>query len=229
MRPASDSADLDIFPRRVLQVHDPGAAAGGSDGCTWDREGVAVPGVPALGQVTGELQVLALVIAHGDEVGVVEQDVGGHEGRVDEEANPGPKLFATFGRLVLPLGHPVQLAHAGGALEQPGQFGVLVDVALDEQDATRRVKPGRKQQGGHRQSGLGQLFRVAGDGQGMQVDDAVKGVVAVLEINPPAQCPQVVAAWGAPVGCIPENTVLVALAVPTTTQGTPLVACVAGH
>ena len=84
--------------------------------------------------------MLALVVADGDEVGVVEEDIGGHEDRVGEEADPG-RLFATFGRLVLELGHAVQLTHAGGALEQPGQLGVLVDMALDEQGATRRVSP----------------------------------------------------------------------------------------
>ncbi len=109
-------------------------------------EGIAVPGVPALGQVPGQLQVLALVVADRYEVGVVEEDVGRHEDRVGEEAEPGG-LLAPLARLVFELGHPVQLAHAGGALEQPGQLRVLVDVALDEQRATGRVQARRRAAG----------------------------------------------------------------------------------
>ena len=46
--------------------------------------------VEAHGQVPGELEVLALVVAHRDPVGVVEQDVGRLEDRVGEEPDPAP-------------------------------------------------------------------------------------------------------------------------------------------
>ena len=51
--------------------------------------------------------------------------------------------------------------------------------------------------------GLGKLGRVAGDGQGVQVDHAVVGVVAVLEVDPPAQRPEVVAQVHGPGGLDP--------------------------
>src|ERR1017187_9207891 len=125
---------------RVLEVHDAGATAGRGYGGVRHLESGAIAGVPALGQVSGELEVLALVVADGDEVGLVEQDVGRHEDRVGEQAEPG-RLLAVFARLVLELGHPGQLAHAGGALEQPGQLGMLMDMALDEQGAPARGSP----------------------------------------------------------------------------------------
>ena len=42
--------------------------------------------VEALGDVARELDVLALVVADRDEVGLVEQDVAGHQHGVGEEA-----------------------------------------------------------------------------------------------------------------------------------------------
>ena len=46
----------------------------------------AVEGVEAAGDLAGELDVGDLVLADGDEVGLVEEDVGGLEERVAEEA-----------------------------------------------------------------------------------------------------------------------------------------------
>ncbi len=86
--------------------------------------------VEADGQVPGELEVLALVVTDGHLVGVVDQDVRGHQGRVGEQA--GAHALSAFA-LLLELVHPAQLAEAHGALHQPGQLAVLVDVTLHEQ------------------------------------------------------------------------------------------------
>ena len=80
----------------------------------------------------------------------------------------------------------------GGALEQPGQAGVLGDVALDEEGAALGVEAdGQEVQGGV--EGVGpQVSRVDLGGQRVEVDHAVEGVVAVLEGNPVSQGPEVV-------------------------------------
>ena len=70
--------------RRVLQVHHP--RAGRRDGGLGHDERVAVAGVEPDGEVAGELDVLALVVAHGHPVGVVEEDVGRLQRRVGEQA-----------------------------------------------------------------------------------------------------------------------------------------------
>ena len=57
-------------------------------------------------------------------------------------------------------------------------------------------RPGSQQKRGHGQGGFRQLFGVARDRQRVQVHHAVEGVVPVLEVNPPAQCPEVVAQMG---------------------------------
>ena len=50
-----------------------------------DHERVAEAVVEPDGDVARELEVLALVVAHGDPLGVVGEDVGGHEHRVVEQ------------------------------------------------------------------------------------------------------------------------------------------------
>ena len=105
--------------------------------------GVAVAVVEPDGEVAGQLEVLALVVADRDAVGVVEEDVGRLQHRVGEQPDPHPLLAPA---LLLELGHPPQLAHRGGALEQPGQPRVLGHVALHE-DACRRLGRGRRPAG----------------------------------------------------------------------------------
>ena len=95
--------------RRVLQVHHPGAGPR-RDGLG-DDERLAEAVVEADGDVAGDLDVLALVVADGHLVGVVEQDVGGLQRRVGEQPG-GDELALALGRLVLELGHPRQLAEA---------------------------------------------------------------------------------------------------------------------
>ena len=87
----------------------------------------------------------------------------------------------------------LELAHGGGALEQPGHLGVLDDVALDEEGAPLGVEPGGQQVEGGVAGAGPQVGRVDVEGQGVQVDDAVEGVVGVLVGHPIADGPQVVA------------------------------------
>ena len=59
----------------LLEIHDLRADLGID--AAREREGVAVAGVESLGDVARELDVLALVVADRDDVGLVEQDVAG--------------------------------------------------------------------------------------------------------------------------------------------------------
>ena len=63
-------------------------------------------------------------------------------------------------------------------LEHPGQLGVRRHVALHEQRAALRVEPGREQLRGRDLGTPAQQLRVVVDGDRVQVDDAVEGVVA---------------------------------------------------
>ena len=135
--------------------------------------------------------MLALVVADGHLVGVVQEDVGGLERRVREQ--PGRHELALLGRLLLELRHAAELAERRGALHDPAQLGVLVHLALGEEDAALGVEPGGDEQQDEL-AGLGpQLVGVAGDRQGVEVDDAVDGVALVEARRPAADRAQVVA------------------------------------
>ena len=113
--------------RRLLQVHDPRADLGVD--ALRDLERLAEPRVEARGDVARELEVLPLVVADRDDVGLVEQDVAGHQHRIREER--GRDELVPVG-LVLELRHPAQLAVARDRAEQPRRLGVRGDVALRE-------------------------------------------------------------------------------------------------
>jgi hypothetical protein len=70
---------------------------------------------------------------------------------------------------------------------------VLVDVALHEEDAALGIKAGGEQLGGLRQRVGGELGRVVLLGHGVEVDDAVDGVIRLLVGHPVAHGPEVVA------------------------------------
>ncbi|MDH6549194.1 hypothetical protein M2162_003291 [Streptomyces sp. SAI-041] len=176
--------------RRVLEVVDLRRLL--EDVRLRDREGLAEAAVEARGEVAGQLDVLALVLAHRDLVGLVEQDVRDLEDRVREQAD-ARAVGALAGGLVLELGHAGRLAEAGEAVHDPGELGVLGDVALDEEGAALRVESRGEELGGG-QTGVGrELLRVLRNRDRVQVDDHVERVVRLLQGHPLADGAEVVA------------------------------------
>jgi hypothetical protein len=153
-------------------------------------ERVAVAGVEPNGQVSGQLDVLPLIVADRHLLGVVQEDVGRLQRRVREQA--GGDEVGLIG-LVLELRHAAQLAEAGRALHDPAQLGVLGHVALGEQRHDLGVEAGRDEDLRELEDLRPQLGRVLRDRDGVQVDDAVNGVVVVLFLDPAPDRTQVVA------------------------------------
>ena len=190
MIPLGAEADFDIFACRLLQVADLGGRL--EDVGLRQPERLLVAAVEALREVAGELEVLALVLADRHEVRAVEQDVGGLEDRVGEQADRG-RALALLGRLVLELGHPAGLAEAGQAVEDPAELRVLGDLALHEDRRPGRVDAHRQQLRGRPQGALAQQLRVLLDGDRVQVGDEEERLVVALEVDPLAQRAEVVA------------------------------------
>ena len=69
---------------------------------------------------------------------------------------------------------------------------MLGHVALDEQGAALGVEPGGQQVEGGLEGPGPQLGRIDVEGEGVEVDDAVEGVVDVLVGHPVADGPEVV-------------------------------------
>ena len=123
---------MDIFfvPSRRLMT----ARRGAEDQRLGDREEVRrVEVVVELdGDVAGQLEVLLLVLADRHVGGLVDQDVGRLQHRVGVEAERG--ILAVLARLLLELGHAVDPAEAGHAVEDPGELGVRGHRRLGEDD-----------------------------------------------------------------------------------------------
>ena len=84
--------------------------------------------------------MLALVLADRHLVRAVGEHVGGLQHRVHEQ--PGGDELALGDRLVAELVHAVQPPELGDARQQPAQLGVLLHVALAEQDAALGIQAG---------------------------------------------------------------------------------------
>src|ERR1700736_5734662 len=152
---------------------------------------VAVPLVDPLTDVARVLDVLTLVLPDGHVLRVVEHDVGGHQRRVGQDAGADP--FASLPRRsILELGHALQPADRGEALEDPGQLRVRGDVRLDEHRLVG-FDPAGQVDGGEVEGVFAERGRVLRQRDGVQVDDAKDVVVLVLVADPVADCAEVVA------------------------------------
>jgi hypothetical protein len=84
----------------------------------------AVAGVEAQREVTGELEMLALVLPHWHLIGLIQQDVGGHQHRISEQAHIGG-FWPHLGGLVLELRHSLRLPESRQATEHPVELRVF--------------------------------------------------------------------------------------------------------
>ena len=113
--------------------------------------------------------------------GLIQQNVGSHQNGVGEKTNSIRAL--AFG-LLLELCHAAGLAEAGEAGEEPHEFRVLGDMALDEHGGLRGVDArGDELRIGHERA----LVQHGGIGlhrEGMQIDDRVVALVGVLHGRP---------------------------------------------
>lgn len=78
------------------------------------------------------------------------------------------------------------------------------DLRLLEENALLRVDPAGQQAGGHVQDALPQAAGVLGDGDGVEVHDAVQyRAELILQLRPALECAQVVPQVGDPGGLYP--------------------------
>jgi len=84
-----------------------------------------------------ELEMLLLILTDRDMGCAVDQDVRRHQGRVGIKADG--RVLAILAGLLLELGHAVEPAQPGDAIEHPGELGVLGDLALVEHDVPPRI------------------------------------------------------------------------------------------
>ena len=110
---------------------------------------------------------------------------------------PFEAILVTAAAPAVPVALRAQLAEGGDAVEDPGELGVLVHVALHEQGAALGVEARGEQEHRRAAGGLGVLRVVPREGEAVEVDDAVERLVgrarALLGGHPVAYRPEVVA------------------------------------
>ncbi len=133
--------------------------------------------VEFLRDVLRDFQVLLLVLADRNALGLEHQDVGGHQDRVREQAVVGDE---PLGDLVLVGMAALEESHAGDVREDPGEFGDLRDVRLHPKGAAFGVET-QGQEIRRGLEGLGPEFGAAAlGGQSVVVDDEAEEVMVVL-------------------------------------------------
>ena len=135
--------------------------------------------------LAAELEMRHLILADRDRVGVVDDDVGGLQERIAQEAERGQILLGQLLDLFLVGRHALEPRRRDGHRQQQIQLGVLGHQRLDEERAALGIEAGRDPVGGH-VVGVGDDRRgvrvVAG--QRVPVGDEVEAVVLVLQRGP---------------------------------------------
>ena len=141
-------------------------------------EGIAVNAVEAACDVAGNFQMLGLILPHGHEVGIVDEDVRCHQHGVGEQT--AVDVVGVLGALILELGHARQLTKLRVAGQHPGKLGVRGHVALYKQNVLLRVDRLRPA-AGRPAHGCGDAgLRALAHGQAVQVGHHVQAVVIGL-------------------------------------------------
>ena len=152
----------------------------------------AETGIDALlSDVAGQFQMLFLVLTNRHQIGVIEKDVRRHQHGIVEQTDGD--VVALFDRLLLELDHPLQPVQRGDAVEKPAKLAVGGHLALNEDRAPLWIHSAGEIQGCGAQGVLGELSRVVGNRDRMQINHAHIGVVGVLQIDPVTDRPQPVA------------------------------------
>ncbi len=134
--------------------------------------------------------MLHLVLADRNEVRTVDDDVGGHQHGISEQADTGVDALLHF---LLVRHRPLQQAHVRHRAENPGEFGNLGNIGLAEEDGAVGVESEGQVIQGDVQRVLPQCFRVVDGRQGVIVGDEIEALRLVLQGDVLANGAEVVA------------------------------------
>ena len=81
------------------------------------------------------------------------------------------------------MGHAVEPADAGNAIEHPSKLGVLGDLTLVEDNVLLGVDATGKECSGYLAGRPRQFARILPHRDGVQIDDAVDAVIAILQCD----------------------------------------------
>ena len=145
-------------------------------------EDLAIGVVEADGQVAGNLDVLLLVLADRHHVGTIDQDVGGHQCRIREQADIGGDATR---HLVLVAVAAFEQSHRTEGVEDPGELLDLHDIGLAIEDGPFGIQAASQEIDGDATDPLTQFGRFRILGHRMVVGDEIQalGPMGFLELD----------------------------------------------
>ena len=175
----------------VAQAHD--ARRRAEDQRLGDREEIRLAEIVVEldGDVARQLEMLFLVLADRHVRCLVDQDVGGHQRGIGEQSERD--ILAVLAGLLLELRHAAHPAHAGHAIEDPGELRVFGHHRLVEDGLLVAVHAGREESRGDLARLRGELRGLLPHGDRVLVDHAVEALVIVLQAREVADRAEIVA------------------------------------
>ena len=119
--------------------------------------------------------MLLLILANGHAVGIVRQNVRGHQDRVSEKPCVRRQAFREF---FLVRVAALQKAHGAARQKEPRQLGHFRNVGLNEKRGFFRVQADREEIDRHVERRLAEALFVADGRQRVQIGNEVKRVFA---------------------------------------------------
>ena len=146
--------------------------------------------VEPLCQITGDFHMLFLVITDGNIVGLIQQDICRHQGRIGQKA--GRDGIAPLGSFVLVLGHPFQFAYIGRRNHDPAELYVFRYFRLYEQCRFLRVQAGSDINSCQLTGPFMEKLRILWHRNSMLVDNAVITFIGILQFRKITQCAKII-------------------------------------
>ena len=173
-------SDFDILfsgvPRLMMRA--PILGMNGSGSVNVSGEGV----IEARRDVAAELDMLLLILADRDKIGLIDQNVRRHQHRIGEEARGD--VVGVLLRFHLELRHAAQLAELRVAAEHPGKLCVRGHVRLDEHDVLLRIESAGNILRQLLEAAAAKVGRNLPDRDCVHIDDAVDAVIVRPEGRP---------------------------------------------
>ena len=163
------------FGGGVGQAHNTGANLGNKG--FGNLEHVAVDAVKAASDHMGQFHVLLLIFAHRHQVGLIQQNITGHQAGIGKQTCID--IICVLGGLVLKLGHARQFAKHRVAIQHPAQLRMLMHMALDEQGVLLGIQTTGNVLRQLLQGSTAQIRRILAHGNGMQVSHKVETIILV--------------------------------------------------
>ena len=135
--------------------------------------------------------MLALILADGNIVCLIQQDIRRHEAGIGEQS--AVYIVGVLCALILKLRHAAELAEHGVAIEYPAKLCMLVNMALQEQNVLFRVYAAGNVLGKLLEAAAAQQLRILAHGERVQIGHKIIAVKFIGSCTPVFHGSQIIA------------------------------------